>query len=111
MELITNPSYADYNSGIAPYFRGQIKGELTNILKKQGRDLYSEGYKIYTTIDYEAQKEAEKAVFEHMSFLQKVFKKHGEVKHLGQKITLIANYAKRQNTKKFFLTQKEINPK
>jgi penicillin-binding protein 1A len=73
--LNTNPSYADYNSGIAPYFRGQIKNELTNILKEQGRDLYSEGYKIYTTINYEAQKAAEKAVFEHMKYLQKVFKK------------------------------------
>jgi penicillin-binding protein 1A len=75
MKLTTNPSYADYNSGVAPYFRGQIKNELTNILKQQGRDLYSEGYKIYTTINYEAQKEAEKSVFEHMSYLQPVFKK------------------------------------
>lgn len=74
LNLVTNPSYADYNSGIAAYFRGQIKNELTDILKKQGRDLYSEGYKIYTTIDYEAQKAAEQAVFEHMKYLQKVFK-------------------------------------
>ena len=75
LELTTNPSYADYNSGIAPYFRAQIKNELTTVLKDQGRDLYTEGYKIYTTINYEAQKEAEKAVFEHITYLQKVFKK------------------------------------
>ena len=75
MDLVTSPSYADYNSGVAPYFRSQIKRELTNILKEKGRDLYSEGYKIYTTINYEAQKEAEKAVFNHLKYLQKVFKK------------------------------------
>jgi len=98
MELITNPSFADYNSGVAPYFRGQIKGELTNILKKQGRDLYSEGYKIYTTIDYDAQKEAEKAVFEHMKYLQTVFKKswHGKTpwstKYIDQQIRKTSEY-------------------
>ncbi len=75
LDLVTRPAYADYNSGVAPYFRAQIKNELTTILKEKGRDLYSEGYKIYTTINYEAQKEAEKAVFNHLSYLQGVFKK------------------------------------
>lgn len=74
-DIILQTSYSDYNSGIAAYFRGQIKNELTNILKKQGRDLYSEGYKVYTTINYEAQQAAEKAVFEHMKYLQGLFKK------------------------------------
>ena len=73
-KLITNPQYADYNSGIAPYFRAQIKNELTSLLEKQGRDLYTEGYKIYTTINYEAQNAAEKSVFQHMSQLQKTFR-------------------------------------
>lgn len=72
--IILNLQGSDYNSGIATYFRGQIKRELDNILDDLDRDLFADGYKIYTTINYQAQLEAEKAVNDHMVSLQKTFR-------------------------------------
>ncbi len=69
----------NHNTGIAPYFRDYVKKEAVKILKSEYGDrynIYSDGLKIYTTIDETLQGYAEKAVFKHMSALQKEFKKH-----------------------------------
>jgi len=67
--------------GIAPYFRMELRKELLRILDRpecRDRDgkaynIYSDGLKIYTTLDTAVQNCAEKAVEIHMSKLQKTF--------------------------------------
>ncbi len=64
--------------GIAPYFRSELTKWLKDLLdqdqyrKPDGTkyNLYTDGLKIYTTIDTRIQKYAERAMFEHMSQLQ-----------------------------------------
>lgn len=70
---------------IAPYFRDQVKRDVTAILDEKGLDekynLYTDGLKVYTTLDSRMQNYAEKAVKEHLSDLQKTF--NSEFKRLG----------------------------
>lgn len=67
------------NEGLAPYFREYVKHELMgwckNNLKPDGTpyNIYTDGLKIYTTIDYKLQEYAEKAVARHMKELQQQF--------------------------------------
>lgn len=71
--------YFSHNEGIAPYFRTQLRKDVKNILDGlenpdgEPYNIYRDGLKIYTTIDYEMQKMAEEAVREHMSKLQEQF--------------------------------------
>lgn len=68
-----------HTAGLAPYFReylrGYMKGWIKDYKKQTGNDidLYTGGLKIYTTINAEMQKNAEEAVTEHMSNLQRIF--------------------------------------
>lgn len=62
--------------GVAGYFRSILSKHAQEWCKKNGYDLYSDGLKIYTTIDYKMQVYAEEAVREHMSDLQRKFFKH-----------------------------------
>ncbi len=65
------------NRYIAPYFRDQVKRDVIAILEEndldEKYDLFTDGLRIYTTLDSRMQKYAEKAVREHLSELQKVF--------------------------------------
>lgn len=71
-----------HHSGLAPYFRAQIKDELIawcrKNVKKSGEsyNLYTDGLKIYTTIDSKLQQYAEEAVREKMKALQEEFDNH-----------------------------------
>lgn len=68
-----------HNSGFAPYFRAYIKSELLewcrNNRKEDGNEynLYTDGLKIYTTIDSRLQKYAEAAMKKQMKGLQEKF--------------------------------------
>jgi penicillin-binding protein 1A len=62
--------------GPATYFRGIVNNYLKEWCKKNGYDLYTDGLKIYTTIDSRMQDYAEEAMQEHMSQLQKRFFDH-----------------------------------
>ncbi|MBK6564861.1 MAG: transglycosylase domain-containing protein [Saprospiraceae bacterium] len=82
---ITAKPHEDYgnNDGPAPYFREYLRTKelpriLKNIQKDDGKNfnIYTDGLKIYTTIDSRLQKHAEEAVYKHMSYIQKEFKKH-----------------------------------
>lgn len=85
LEFYTNKDLVlDYHSfshdlGIAPYFREQVKKELTIILdsinKTQNKsyDLYKDGLVVHTTLDYKMQKLAEIAMKEHLTKLQSDF--------------------------------------
>ncbi|HSZ26102.1 MAG TPA: transglycosylase domain-containing protein, partial [Cytophagaceae bacterium] len=65
----------DY-SGLAPHLRAYLKPILKEWCKKNGKKLYSDGLKIYTTIDSRMQRYAEQAVNKHMASLQKEFFTH-----------------------------------
>ncbi len=68
--------------GIATYFRKELKNELkewcANNTNANGDpyNLFTDGLKIYTTIDSKMQEMAEGAVAGHMSVLQEIFEQH-----------------------------------
>ncbi len=69
----------DHNTGIAPYFREKIRVSAQRILEKEygdKYDIYSDGLKIFTTINASLQDFAEKAVDQHMKHLQEEFNQH-----------------------------------
>lgn len=70
--------YYNHDKGVATYFREHVRKEALKILdslsgKKKNHNLYRDGLKIYTTIDYKMQQYAEQAVVEHMQKLQADF--------------------------------------
>lgn len=69
------------NTGQATYFRTVVKNYLINWAKNNNYDLFSDGLKIYTTIDSKMQHHAENAVAEQMERLQNVFNKHWDGKN------------------------------
>ncbi|MCX2681357.1 transglycosylase domain-containing protein [Galbibacter sp. EGI 63066] len=73
------------NDGIAPYFREHVRLYLKEWLKTYNQkedttiNIYTDGLKIYTTIDYDMQEMAETSVKEHLQKLQQQFEKsHGK---------------------------------
>ncbi|MBN2485549.1 MAG: transglycosylase domain-containing protein [Bacteroidales bacterium] len=70
-----------HNEGPAPYLREQLRHEVTEILKDKKKadgtpyNIYSDGLKIYTTVNYTLQVFAEESVKEHMAQLQELFDK------------------------------------
>lgn len=82
LPLGLNYTRVDHQSGLAPYFRETLRKEVTNILGEKDKDgnyviidadgnpynIYSDGLKVYTTIDSRLQKYAEFAVQEHLKF-------------------------------------------
>ena len=77
LELNYTPQ--SHRQGLATYFRSYLRGFMKdwtdNNLKTDGSkyNLYSDGLKIYTTINSKMQKYAEESVTEHMKNLQKEF--------------------------------------
>lgn len=69
------------SEGVAPYFRENLRQEVKKMLdtlkneKGQSYNLYHDGLKIHTTIDYNMQLMAEEAMEEHMPKLQAEFEK------------------------------------
>ncbi len=67
------------SEGVAPYFRSELTKYLRNLFKKEGivdaegndYNIYKDGLKIYTTIDLNYQRLAEKALQDHMEWNQK----------------------------------------
>lgn len=74
-----------YNDGLAPYFREHVRLYLKNWLrdfnqnKGSSINIYTDGLKIHTTINFEMQQLAEEAMKEHLSSLQvQLEKSYGE---------------------------------
>lgn len=71
-----------YNQGPAPYFAERLKPELLKWCKENKNEagepynLYTDGLKITTSIDYSLQRYAQQSVKEYMRNLQKVFDNH-----------------------------------
>jgi len=66
-----------FSKGNMTYLRDAIVRDLAGWSKETGIDIWTDGLKIYTTIDSRMQKYAEEAVAEHMKNLQKVFNQAG----------------------------------
>ena len=73
----------DHNFGLATYFRESLRTDLLKWCKDHinnatGKhyNLYTDGLKIYTTIDSRMQRYAEEAMREHMTEIQKKFTEH-----------------------------------
>lgn len=80
LPLVLTYTQFDYNAGIAPYFREEVRKQLLqwSAQKKEiGEDynIYTSGLKIYTTLNYKMQKMAEEAMKIHMKALQTSFEK------------------------------------
>jgi penicillin-binding protein 1A len=73
LPLGLNFSVQNHNTGLAPYFRRVVQGEMEVWCRERGIDIRDAGLKIYTTIDSRMQTFAEKAAREKMSTLQKMF--------------------------------------
>lgn len=82
LPLGLNYSPLNHNEGIATHFREHLRLELKQILadyrKPNGMayNIYTDGLKIYTTLDAKMQRYAEQAMREHMAQLQQDFYKH-----------------------------------
>ncbi len=79
--LILDYQYFDHNKGLAPYFRAEVKQQVIAILKeinkKQSADynIYTDGLKVYTTLDAKMQALAESSMRDHLAKLQEQFEK------------------------------------
>tara|TARA_B100000242_G_scaffold143820_1_gene102438 strand:- start:2065 stop:4281 length:2217 start_codon:yes stop_codon:yes gene_type:complete len=80
--LLLDFKKASHNEGLAPYLREQLRPILVNWCKTKKKpdgsayNLYTDGLKIYTTIDSRMQTYAESAVKQHISKLQNDFYDH-----------------------------------
>jgi len=75
-------SKTSHHLGLAPYFREYLKSELLTWCKNNKKpdgtpyNLYTDGLRIYTTLDSKLQAYAEKAVTQQMTDVQKMFFDH-----------------------------------
>lgn len=110
------PIKLDYQSGshsdgLAPYFREYLRQELVDFCAKNTKsdgtpyNLYTDGLKIYTTIDSRMQQYAENAVLEHMSQLQRIFYAHWNRTAPWSKNYAIVTDAKRRSEKYQYLKE------
>ena len=91
--LLTNYQVVDHKRGMAPYFRESVRSEVTNILAEKNENgtlkykradgvpwnIYSDGLKIYTTLNADMQQYAEDAVERHLKeTLQPQFDKNNK---------------------------------
>ena len=80
--IILNFKKASHNEGLAPYFREYFRGELkkwcSTHTKPDGTNYnaYTDGLKVYTTINSRLQQFAEEGLRTHISSLQKDFNNH-----------------------------------
>jgi penicillin-binding protein 1A len=82
LEIELDYNYMTRNTGLAPHFREQLRLDLEKICGKLRQsdgtnyNIYTDGLKIYTTLNSKMQRYAEKAVQTHMKSLQKTFFEH-----------------------------------
>ena len=80
--IVLNFKKASHNEGLAPYFREYFRGELkkwcSTHTKPNGANYnaYTDGLKVYTTINSRLQQFAEEGMRTHISSLQKDFNNH-----------------------------------
>ncbi len=107
------------DEGLATYFREHLRHELKAVLKEHPKpdgstyNLYTDGLRVYTTIDARLQGYAERAVSTHMKKLQADFDNHWKGGNpLGDRTiltTAMRNSRRYKSLKKQGLSEKEIN--
>ena len=70
----------DYSAGLAPYFREEVRKKLIKWSAEQKEEgnsynIYTDGLKVYSTLNYKMQQIAEKVMQKHMHSLQAQFEK------------------------------------
>lgn len=104
-------NYKTHSEGLATYFREHLRLELVKWLEENKKEdgtsynLYTDGLKIYTTINSKMQKHAEASVREHMSNLQKAFYMHWGKKYPWGNNKDVVEKAKKRSDR--YLTMKE----
>lgn len=77
--IVLDFSQQGHLEGLAPYYREYLRAYMKEWVKTHPKpngeqyNIYTDGLKIYTTIDFRMQQYAEEAVKEHFSNLQRVF--------------------------------------
>ena len=111
-----NYSVESNYDGQALYFREAIANYLKGWCEENNYDLYSDGLKIYTTIDTRIQRYAEQAALKQMKIVQRNFNNHWgkEDPWRDEKHQVIPNFiediAKRQPVYKYLLAKYPNNP-
>ncbi|MBQ4820347.1 transglycosylase domain-containing protein [Aquimarina sp. MMG016] len=110
--IVLDYQYFNHDLGLAPYFREQVKKELSHILEKHKKpdstvyDIYNDGLIIHTTLDYKMQSLAEEAMKEHMQVLQKAYEaSYGSTPPWKSNTQLIQNAIKELNIYKNYKEQ------
>lgn len=110
---LTQGTGYSHDSGPAPYFREYLRNELKKWCAKNGYDPYSDGLRIYTTLDSRMQAYAEEAVTEHMTSLQKVFDGHIKGREAYKRADILKGMIEKteryKNAKKAGKSQAEID--
>jgi penicillin-binding protein 1A len=96
--LLLDYQKADHNEGLATYFREYLRAYMAEWIEKNPKpdgsyyNLYTDGLKIYTTIDSRLQRYAEEAAQAHLSNLQDIFFKHWD----GRKNAPFSNISQKE---------------
>ena len=107
----------DHNYGLATHFRESLRGEMLEWCKEHKKadghpyNLYTDGLKIYTTIDSRMQRYAEEAMREHLSELQKVFFVHWKGREPWAEHKEIINDAMKRTERYIALKDSGLSPK
>ena len=100
-DLTLNMSRESHNTGLAPYFREQLRQYLHEWQAKTGYNIYRDGLKVYTTLDSRVQEHAETAMKDHMKYLQGKFFEHWKDKDLpwvtGRSVESQVRFSQRYN--------------
>ena len=105
LPLELNYSRLTHNEGPAPYFREELRQFMLDWCKNNTNEagepynLYTDGLKIYTTIDLKMQVLAEEAVNNHMQKLQKIFFRHWRSLEPWDRNPSILSYAIKQTSR------------
>jgi penicillin-binding protein 1A len=93
-----------HHTGLAPYFREYLRAEMLDWVEKYNKEndtsfnLYTDGLKIYTTIDSRLQQAAEQAVTDQMAKIQKKFDDHwGKKEPWGDNQSVFESAVKRSD--------------
>ncbi len=117
LPLVVNYTVENHHEGLAPYFREELRKELlvwfAEHPKEDGTEynLYTDGLKIYTTLDSRMQRYAEEAVSEHMAVLQKAFFAHWKGQKPWGKNTVVIEEAKKRCDRYKDLTAQGLSEK
>ncbi len=106
------------SEGLAPYFREYLKIQLEDWAKKNPKkdgtnwNIYTDGLKIYTTINGQLQQYAEESMREHMSYLQQQFDKSwGKTEPWKNSKTDVVNNALKRSERYKSLKAQEFSDK